>query len=398
MRQRAGGIDGRRWLALSLKELRQIRRDRRLMISLLVPPTLQIVLFGFALSAQVSDLRLGVVDESHTPESRELVSSLTTSRAFRLSETLPSPAAIEEALLAGRLDAGLVIPWDFARSGSRYRPESVQFLLDAVNANTAEIAQSYAEQAIASLNQQRSLGTPTTVSSPPLAAPGGAAAPGLAPRGSTVRTRIAFLYNPGLETAWFIVTGIFGVLLILNGSLVASATMIREKDTGTLEALLMTPASALEMIVAKMAPLFLLLMMSATLVLIVGHTVFHLPMRGSIALVMTGAAFCILCGIGLGTLIATLARTANQAQLMGFFVNPPLATLSGALTPIEAMPKWIQPLTLLNPVRHFAVLARSVLVKGSGIDVVYVQLLALLAFAIVIVGLSAWRFRRQLSL
>ena len=112
---------------------------------------------------------------------------------------------------------------------------------------------------------------------------------------------------------------------------------------------------------------------------------------------MTASALCVLTGISIGTLLATFARSATQAQLMSFFVNPPLAVLSGALTPIDAMPRWIQPLTLLNPVRHFAAISRGVLIKGAGLEVVYPQVLALLAFTLVLVGISVWRFRRQLG-
>jgi ABC-2 type transport system permease protein len=173
--------------------------------------------------------------------------------------------------------------------------------------------------------------------------------------------------------------------------------MIREKERGTVEQLLMTPASALEVVAAKIAPLFLLLMAMVGLVLVVARVVFQVPFRGSPALVLVACACCVLTGIGLGTFISTFARSANQTQLISFFVNPPLAMLSGGLTPIEAMPHWVQPLTHLNPIAHFAAIARSVLVKGAGLDVVYPNLLALIALATLFVGVSAWRFRRQLS-
>ena len=212
-----------------------------------------------------------------------------------------------------------------------------------------------------------------------------------------IEIRPAFLYNPGLVNAWFIVTGVFGALIILNGSLVSAATMIREKERGTVEQLLMTPASALEVVAAKMVPLFALLMGMAGLALIVARVVFRVPFRGSLLLVLTACACCVLTGIGIGTFISTLARSANQAQLISFFVNPPFTALSGAFTPIEAMPAWVQPWTQLNPIAHFATIARSVLVKGAGLDVVYPHLLALAVLAVVLVGVSAWRFRRQLG-
>ena len=365
---------GGRFWALALKELRQIRRDRRLTISLIVPPTLQILLFGFALDSDVRNLKLGVVDGSRTAESRELISALTENRTFRLAGMYTTSELLGEDLATGRLDVGVVVPYDFAKLRARARPATVQVLLNAANANTAQIAQGYVEGAVAFLSRDVA---------------------GI--RAAPVEVRVALLYNPGLVNAWFIVTGVFGTLIILNGSLVSAATMIREKERGTVEQLLMTPASALEMITAKMVPLFVLLMTMVLLVIAVARLVFGVPFHGSGALVLLACACCVLSGIGLGTLISTFARSANQTQLISFFINPPLAMLSGGLTPIEAMPKWVQPLTLLNPIAHFATIARSVLIKGAGLDVVYPNVLALIALASVFVGISAWRFRRQLA-
>ena len=374
MRRLARTMLGGRFWTLVLKELRQIRRDRRLMISLVVPPTLQVLLFGFALDSDVRNLRLGVVDMSRTRESRELISVLTQNPSFRLRGSYATTAMLGDELATGRLDVGLVVPYDFARLRARERPATVQILLNAANANTAQIAQGYVEGAVAFLNRD---------------AAGVRAAP--------VEVRPAFLYNPGLVNAWFIVTGVFGTLIILNGSLVSAATMIREKERGTVEQLLMTPASTLEVVTAKVVPLFVLLMTMVGLVLLVARLVFHVPFRGNPALVLAACACCVLTGIGLGTFISTLARSANQTQLISFFINPPLAMLSGGLTPIEAMPKWVQPATLVNPIAHFATITRSVLVKGAGLDVVYPNLMVLVALAAVFVGVSAWRFRRQLS-
>ena len=374
MRTRWRWLLGGRFWALALKELRQIRRDRRLTLSLIVPPTLQILLFGFALDAEVRDLRLGIVDESRTAESRALVSTLAENATFRLAGSYATTAALGRDLAVGRLEIGVVVPYDFARLRARGRPATVQVLLNAANANTAQIAQGYVEGAVAWTNARLD---------------GGRVAP--------VELRPAFLYNPGLVNAWFIVTGVFGTLIILNGSLVSAATMIREKERGTVEQLLMTPASALEVVAAKLVPLFVLLMTMVGLVLAVARLVFQVPFRGSAVLVLAACACCVLTGIGLGTLISTFARSANQTQLISFFVNPPLAMLSGALTPIEAMPAWVQPLTLLNPIAHFATIARGVLIKGAGLDVVYPSLLALVLLASLFVGVSAWRFRRQLG-
>ena len=400
MRERARRLFGGRFWALALKELRQIRRDRRLAMSLVVPPLLQVLLFGFALDSHVRDLRLGVVDDSRTLQSRELVSAITENQTFRLAGTYHTSAELAGALSTGRLDVGLVVPWDYARLRARGRTATVQVLLNAANANTAQIAQGYVEGAVAWLNQQEERGGGVGSAGAPAGAgepgPDGADAAPPIPRG-TVEIRPAFLYNPGLVNTWFIVTGVFGTLIILNGSLVAGATMIREKERGTVEQLLMTPASSLEVIAAKIIPLFVLLMGMVGLVLVVARLVFQVPFRGSVLLLLVACGCCVLTGIGIGTFLSTFARSANQTQLIGFFVNPPLAMLSGALTPIEAMPKWIQPVTLLNPIAHFASVARSVLIKGVGLEVVYPHLLALAVLAAGLVAVSAWRFRSQHS-
>jgi ABC-2 type transport system permease protein len=272
-------------------------------------------------------------------------------------------------------------------------------LVDAVNANTATIAGGYAARIIAGLNQKIALSQGPRRPPPPGNTPG---APGIsvitsAASRAVVTPRLTLLYNPGLKSSWFITTGMIGLLLVLQGSVVSSASLVREKEIGTVEQLLMTPAESSEIIIAKVAPLFLLLALDIGLALSVARIVFGVPVRGSLLLFFLAASLCVLCGIGLGMMIATFTRTQQQAQLMGFFTNPPLALLSGATTPIEAMPTWLQPVTAINPVKHFAIISRGILLKGSGVDVLYPQLLALTAIALVMVSISAWRFRKQLG-
>jgi ABC-2 type transport system permease protein len=375
--------------ALMRKEFNQIRRDKRMATSLIVPPTLQLLLFGFALDATVSHLRLGVIDWSQTPESREMVSTLTESKSFRLGGSYASLHDLEAAISRGKLDAGIVVPHEFARDLHRGTPVDVQILLNAANANTATIAQGYAEGVILSYNQTLAAeGIRPKIRTVSGAPPGD--------RG-TVQTVTAFLFNPGLVNAWFIVTGTFGVLLILNGSLLAATAMVKERERGTVEQLLMTPASTTDIVIAKMAPLFALLMVVATIAICVMWVFFSVPVRGNLLLVASSAGLCILGGIGIGTFLATFTKSAQQSMLTAFFINPPLATLSGATTPVEAMPAWMQPVTWLNPIRHFTIIVRAVLMKGSGIDVLWPNFLALIAFTLVLVSLSIWRFRKQLG-
>jgi len=382
-------VFNQRFRALVGKESNQIRRDRRLMISLILPPIFQLTLFGFALSAAVSNVRLGVVDESETPESRELVATLTESESFRLGGYYFSVDQLGDSISQARVDAGVVIPYDYARDLHRGHSTTVQFLLNATNANTATISQAYAEGIVQTYNAGlQNMGIHTGLQQ--------VAASEISRRGQ-VQLMPAFIYNPGLIDSWFIATGVFGLLLIMNSSLVASAAMVRERETGTMEQLLMSPASTSEIIIAKIVPLFTLLCIMMLLCLAVLKIAFHIPFHGSLPYVLFGGMLCILSGISLGTVIATFSKSAQQAQLTAFFINPPLSSLSGALNPVEAMPRWMQSFTILNPIHHFATIVRGGMLKGSGIVALWPNFLALLIFTIVLVSLSVWRFRKQLS-
>lgn len=382
-------LTNNRFWPLFMKELRQIKRNRKLVVMLIMPPTVNLVLLGFAMNSEVKNVKLGVVDYSRTAESRELTSAFVESGSFQIAETFGSSEELGQALSAGKLDAGLVVPQDFARQRARRETAEAQILVDGVDSNRAGIAAGYAMRVVAALNER-------------LAARGGS---GVAARASDVRgghvsavePRVSVLYNPGLRTSWFIVTGTIGLLMVMIGSLVASASMVNEKESGTIEQLLMTPAGSTEIIAAKIAPIMLLL--SGDILLSVGvvRIVFEVPVRGSLLLLYFAGMLCVLAGIGIGTFIATFTRSQTQAQLMSFFVNPPVSMLSGATTPIEGMPYWMQQVSYLNPVRHFSTIARGVLLKGVGLDILYPNLLALTAFTFVIVGASVWRFRKQLS-
>jgi drug efflux transport system permease protein len=374
--------------ALIRKEFGQIRRDRRLAFSLILPPTLQLLLLGFALSATVTNIKLGAVDDSRTPESRELVATLSESKSFKLVGYYASVNQLGDAISRGKVDAGVVIPYDYARDLQRGHTTTVQFLLNAMNANTAAISQGYAEGVIQSYNAGlRASGVHASFQQ--------TGAQNVS-RGQP-QLHPAYLYNPGLRDSWFIVTGVFGLLLILNSSLVASGAMVREREAGTIEQLLMSPATTSEIILAKITPLFVLLFLMSILAVIVMKVAFGVPFHGKLPLVLSGAALCILSGISIGTVNATFAKSAQQAQLTAFFINPPLNSTAGALNPVEAMPAWLQPLTVVNPIHHFAVIARASMLKGSGFADLWPNFLGLLAITLVLGALSIWRFRKQLS-
>ena len=380
---------GARVGALFRKELNQIRRDRRLALSLVVPPVLQLTLFGFALSARVENVQLGIVDENQSKESRDLIAVLTESKSFQAAGYFFSVDDLSSEISKGSLLAGVVIPHDFARDLYRGRPTTVQFLLNATNANSAAISQGYAEAVIQNYNASlKSAGIQPAFRRTSDVGP---------PRPGLASLHPAFLYNPGLKDSWFITTGVLGLLLILNSSIVASGAMVKEREAGTIEQLLMSPAGTTEIIVAKIAPLFLLLSVMMFIAIVLIKTVFGVPFHGGLLPVLAGGALCVLAGIGIGTAVATFSKSAQQALLTGFFINPPLVSLSGALNPVEAMPKWLQPLTIINPIHHFGVIARGNMLKGSGLETLWPNFLGLALITLVLLSLSVWRFRKQLS-
>jgi ABC-2 type transport system permease protein len=257
-----------------------------------------------------------------------------------------------------------------------------------MNANTAAISQGYVTGVIQGFN--RNLQTDALQMSMRSVA-------GPRPRRGFAFLHPTFLFNPGLVSSWFLVTGLFGQLLLMNGMITASTTMVKEREAGTLEQLLMTPVRISEIIVAKIVPPFVLLGIPVTIALLVIRLYFKVPFNGSATMLAVASAACLLGAIGLGTAVATLTKSAQQAQLASFFIMPPLVSLSGALTPAEAMPAWLRPLTAINPVYHFGVISRGALIRGGGFQEMWPNLLALCLFALVLMSISVWRFRQQLN-
>lgn len=367
-------FDSRFW-SLAIKEFRQILRSRETLVLLIIPPTIQMLLYGFALNPDVHYLKLGVVDYANTYESRELVSVLTVNKVFTIEKYLFNAQDLSEQVRQGKITAGLIIPPNFKRNLSENKSGEVQILIDAVDANTAGIAQGYLNQMINQFSRRLS-----SNQAPPLISP-----------------QTIFLYNPGLRSSWFFIPGVLGLVLTLISSLVSSVTVVREKDTGTLEQLLMTPAEAWEILLAKIVPLFVLLMGDVILALSIGRLVFSVPFRGNAALFLALSGLYLFVGIGIGIMLATVCRTQQQVVLTSFFINLPLIQLSGAISPIESMPKFFKYLSLLDPLRHYIEIVRGILLKGVGLEVLWWNAIALLFFAIMLLSISINQFRRQLS-
>lgn len=365
---------GERLRALIVKETKQILRDKQQLFLLMFPPIVQICLYGAALNPDVQYLRMGVIDEAKTYKSRELVSAIVENRVFKIDRVADNLQSLYRSIERGKLDAGLVIPPDFDRRISQSRPASLQLILDAVDANTAGIAQGYSTQMILMFNNLIAQTKP-----PPVAAD------------------VSYVYNPGLVASWFFIPGVLGLVLTLTGTLVSSVTLVKEKDSGTLEQLLMTPAESWEILVAKIVPLLVMLNGSVLIAVSLGRLVFQVPFRGSFLTYMLASNIYIFVVISIGIILATISKNQRQAILTSFFFNLPLIQLSGALSPIESMPDFFRYLTYLNPLRYYIQCVRSILLKGVGLDVIWRDVLILLIIAVVLLSFSASKFRKQLG-
>jgi ABC-2 type transport system permease protein len=380
----------RRYLALTVKEVQQFRRNRVLLIQLMLPPTLVLIIFGFALNPKVRGLRLGVVDESYSPESRNLIDALSRNVNFTVAGQYVRPQDAEDALRNLDLDLFIVIPNDFARTLGRSQTAEVQAVIDAVDANTAQIAQGYLGTALEQYNLSAGGGLMAPYHIRPTLVNSGHPAP---PPG-VPDVQAAYLYNPGLVTSWYYVTGVMSIIMFINASLVASALAVKEKETGTIEQLLMTPAQTGEMLFAKTSPVFVMMMVVLFVALGVGILVFGVPVRGSLLLFAAAGAFAALAGIGIGVMVSTVAKSQQQAQLLTFFVNPPITLLSGATSPLDNMPDFFQKLSYINPLRYMVTIVRGVTLKNAPWSALWPNLVALIVFSIILFSISAWRFRK----
>lgn len=363
------------FLALAIKEIQQILHNKEIVVLLTIAPILQIMLYGFALNPDINKIDLGIVDYANVPESRELVSALTENRVFVAKQFSPSQEELGQQVQKGNVTIGLVIPPEFKRQLTQNKSADLQLLVDGVDANTAGIASGYTLRIIQQYGRQLL---------PTLTLP-------------LVRPAHTFLYNPGLISSWFFVPGVIGISITLISSLVSALTVIREKDTGTLEQLLMTPAAIWEILIAKIIPLFVLLMGTMLLALGIARLVFGVPVRGNFPLLLLLSGLYLFVGIGIGIMLATIARNQQQVVLTAFFINIPLIQLSGAIAPVESMPPFFRTLSWLNPLRHFVQILRGILLKGIGLEMLWLHVLALVIFSVVFLAVSIWQFRKQLA-
>ena len=370
------------WLRVSRmvrKELRQLFRDAKTKRVIFVSPIIQLILFGYAVNTDVRNVATALVDHDRTPESRELVDALTASGYFRITSRSDRPFDIGRALDYGDAVVGLEIPTGYARDLAAGRSPAVQLLVDGTNSNTATVAQGYAARIVQHLGAE-------------IAA--GAAGPGAG--GAAIDLRARAWFNPSLESRVYNVPAVIGVIVLLMCLMLTSMAVVREREVGTLEQLLVSPLSAGELMLGKTIPVAGIALVQMALVTTVALLWFDVPLRGSVPTLLLAAALFILAGLSFGLFVSTISTTQQEAFLAMFLFLLPAIILSGFLYPIDTMPEAFQVLTLANPLRHFLEIVRGIFLRGAGIGDLWVQFTVLAGMAAAGLAIATRRFRATL--
>lgn len=372
-------------LSLFAKELRQTSRDRRVLALLVIAPVIQLVVLGYAVHLEVEDVRTVVADEDRTPDSRAFAAGLLAGDAFTDAGRVETAAAALSAVARGEATVALVVPRGFARDLARGETAAVQLLVDGGDSNRAIIAQnaasSYAMQQSLARADQRLRTT--------------AAARGTALSLPQIAVEPRVLYNPTLSSQVYFVPGVASTLLIVVTLIVTAMGLAREKESGTLEQVLVTPIGPTTLVLGKTLPYAVIGLVDLGLVVGVGAWLFAVPIRGSLWLLALGGLLYLLTTLGMGLLISTLVRTQQQAFFGAFFFIMPAILLSGFITPIDNMPPWLRPLTVLDPARHFIEVMRAVLLKAATAAELAPQLLALATLGAAIFTAATLLLRRR---
>lgn len=360
------------------KEFRQMFRDPRSRRMMFMSPVVQLLLFGYAVNTDVHNAKTFVVDHDQTAVSRELVQTFTASGYFRVVGYGTRPQEMAYALDHGDAVIGLEIPAGLAAG----RNNSVQVLVDGTSSNTATVAQGYALQIIGRFFQSR-------VGAPLVGAPGSVGAP--------VDLRIRAWYNPNLVSRVYNVPGVIGTIVMLMGLLLTALAIVREREIGTLEQLMVSPLTPGELIIGKCAPVVVVAFVDLLLITVVAMLWFKVPLEGSFLLLLFASVFYILAGLGLGLLISSVSNTQQEAFMTMFFFFLPAIILSGFMYPVQNMPEIVQILTLANPIRHYLVVVRGIFLKGAGFDVLWPQIATLAAMGFIILPFAASRLKKTVA-
>lgn len=366
-------------LVMLRKEFLQIFRNRGMLPIIFIMPVIQLLILSNAATFDVKHVPFHIQDLDNSSLSERLKGHFTGSGYFRLTgESFTSPQALEE-LVARRADLVLVIPRNFERDLMTEGVAPVQFLINAEDGFSAGVIQGYTGEILFGFN--RELKDMLPVSS----------VGGTVPE---IRVKSSAWYNPELEYTHYMVPGILGVLVTLVGLFLSGMNVVREKETGTIDQINVSPVRSYEFITGKLLPFWIIGIGELTLGLFIARLVFHVPMQGSYLLIYLVASIYLLVVLGMGLLISTLTETQQQAMFVAWFFMVIFTLMSGLFTAIESMPHWAQNLTMLNPVRHFVDIMRRVMLKGSGPEAIARQLLILCAYAVVMLSLAVNRYRK----
>src|SRR5580700_7884183 len=407
------------------KEFIQVLRDPRMRGMLFLPPLIQLLIFGYAVNLDVDNARIAWMDQDRTPESRQLLSEFEGSGRFQIVAAPNSDTAMQSLMDRGQVDAVVRVLPGFARDIERGRTTSVQVLLDGTNSNTASLVSGYAAQTIGRYSsevvgrQQRastigltaigltapeSGSTSTGNDSASPSNQGGGSSQNSQPAQASMsqpvpdivsRSRVWF--NPDLRSRNYFIPGVIvNIITIVTLSLTAMA-IVREKEIGTMEQLMVTPIRPTELILGKTLPFVLVGFWDMLLVLGASLLLFHIPFRGSFGLLLACTLLFLLTSLGAGLFISTISRTQQQAMMTMGLIFQPFFMLSGFSFPIRNMPVSMQMLTLINPVRYFMEIVRGIFLQGTGISTLWPQMVALAIFGVAILWMSVLRFHKQLE-
>jgi ABC-2 type transport system permease protein len=368
--------------AVFRKEVQQTIRDRRVMFMLVVAPLIQTVVFGFAVDFDVDRVPTVVVDPDRTAETREdarrLLADGTLLRAGERATAEDASRAMDDGAAA----AALVFPRRAEADRLSGRGEQVQVLLDGTDPNRTTVTSGAASRYFGELGERLARERVQAMGATP-------------PAQLRLVPRVAF--NPRLKTAPYMVPGIAAMLLVVVTTFTSAMGLAREREMGTLEQVLVSPIRPLALLVGKMAPFVIIGLFDVTLLVAVGTWLFDVPINGHLGLLYLGTALYLMTTLGAGLLISTISATQQQAFLGGFLFTIPAVLLSGIMTPVLAMPGWLQPVALVNPIRWYAEIMRGVLLRGAGTVDLAVPLVALLAIGAAVLLAATLRFRRRLG-
>ena len=368
-----------------IKEFIQVFRDKRTRFVLIAPPIIQMLVFGYAATFEIHHVPTVVLDLDHSQESRELISRFTSSPYFDVQRQLTDYRQLGDLIDQGKATVGLEINAGFAQNLRKGQTAPLQVIVDATNSNTALIASGYITQIALGFAQDYQKDRIYRIS------------PQMLEEIPSVQLEPRPLYNPDLRSRWFFVPGVIGSLTLVLVVVLTAFAVVREREIGTLEQIMVTPIRPAEFILGKTLPSFLIGLFDVSLIGTVGTLWFQVPFRGQILVLFAGAVLFLLCMLGVGLLISTVSSTQQQAMVTAFFFIMPAITFSGFGFPISTMPQWLQYLTYLSPLRYFLVVLRGTYLKGAGMGILWPQMLAMAALGISLLIIAILRFHKALD-